>query len=34
MLCGDKDKTINHTFSELAQKEYKTRYDLVGKVIH
>ena len=34
--CGDRDKTINHVISEcskLAQKEYKTRYDWVGKVI-
>ena len=36
-LCGDRDETINHIISEcskLAQKEYKTRYDWVGKVIH
>ena len=33
-LCGDRDETINHMISELAQKEYKTRHDLVGKVIH
>ena len=36
-LCGDRDKTINHIINEcskLAQKEYKTRYDWVGKVIH
>ena len=35
-LCGDRDKTINHIISECsesAQKEYKTRYDRVGKVI-
>ena len=35
-LCSDKDETINHMISEcskLAQKEYKTRYDWVGKVI-
>ena len=33
---GDKDKTINHIneCSKLAQKEYKTRYDWVGKVIN
>ena len=34
---GDKNKTINHIKSErskLAQREYKTRHDLVGKVIH
>ena len=36
-LCGDRDETINHIISEwskLAQKEYKTRHDRVGKVIH
>ena len=36
-LCGDRDETNNHIISEcckLAQKEYKTRHDWVGKVIH
>ena len=36
-LCGDRDKTINHIISEcriLAQKNYKTRRDLVVKGIH
>ena len=36
-LCGDRDETFYHTISEcskLAQKEYKTRHDWVGKVIH
>ena len=36
-LCGDRDETINHIISEynkLAQREYKTRPDWVGKVIH
>ena len=36
-LCDDKDEMINHIISEcskLAQKEYKTRHDWVGKVIH
>ena len=36
-LCGDRDETINHIISEcskLAQKEYKTRHDWMGKVIH
>ena len=36
-LCGDRDETINHIISEcskLSQKEYKTRHDWVGKVIH
>ena len=36
-LCGDRDETINHIISEcskLAQKEYKTRHDWVGKVFH
>ena len=36
-LCGDRDETINHIISEcskLAQKDYKARHDLVGKVIN
>ena len=36
-LCGDRDETINHIINEcskLAQKEYKTRHDWVGKVVH
>ena len=36
-LCGDRDKTINHLISEcskLAQKEYKSKHDWVGKGIH
>ena len=36
-LCGDINKTINRIiceYSKLAQKEYKARYDWVGKVIH
>ena len=36
-LCGDKGKTIIHMISKcskLAQKEYNTRHDRVGKVIH
>ena len=36
-LCGDKDETINHIKNEyrkLAQREYKTGHDWVGKVIH
>ena len=36
-LCGDRDETINHIISEhskLAQKEYKTRHNWVGKVIY
>ena len=36
-LRGDKDKTINYIMSEyikLAQKEYKTKHDCVGKVNH
>ena len=35
--CGDRDKTINQIISEyskLTQKEYKTKHDCVGKVIH
>ena len=36
-LCSKRAETINHIISEtskLAQKEYKTRHDWVGKVIH
>ena len=36
-LCGNRDETINHIISEcnkLEQKEYKTRHDWVGKMIH
>ena len=36
-LCGDRDETVNHTISEcrkLTLKEYKTRRDWVGKIIH
>ena len=36
-LCGDRDETIKHIISEcskLAQKEYKSRHDWVGKMIH
>ena len=36
-LYGDRDEMINHIISEyhkLAQKEYKTRHNWVGKVIH
>ena len=36
-LCGARDETINHIISKcskLSQKEYKTRHDWVGKVIH
>ena len=36
-LCGDRDEMINHIISECSnftQKEYKTRHDRVGKVIH
>ena len=36
-LCNDRDETINHIISEcskLAQKEYKTRHNWVGKVMH
>ena len=35
-LCGDRDETINYIISKcskLAQKECKTRYDWVRKVI-
>ena len=36
-LCGERDETICYIISEcskLAQKEYKTRLDRVGKLIH
>ena len=36
-LCGDRDEIIRHIinkYSKLAQKEYKTRHDWVGKVIN
>ena len=36
-LCGDRDDPINYIISEcskLTQKEYKTRHDWVGNVIH
>ena len=36
-LCGDRDETINHIISEcskLTRKQYKTRHDWMGKVIH
>ena len=36
-LCGDRDETDIHIISEhskLLQKEYKSRHDWVGKVIH
>ena len=36
-LCRERDETINYVISEcgkLAQKEYKTSHDWVGKVIH
>ena len=35
--CGDRDEIINHMISKcskLAQKDYKTRHNWVGKVIH
>ena len=36
-LCGEKDETVNLTISrcgKLAQKVYKTRHDLVEKLIY
>ena len=36
-LCGDRDETINLIINECSkqeQKEYMTRHDRVGKVIH
>ena len=34
MLCREKDEIINYRVSKLAEKEYKTKSNLVGKVIH
>ena len=37
MLSGNRDETIAHLLSEcsnVTSKEYKSRYDFVGKVIH
>ena len=34
---AEKDETINHiisVYSKLTQKDYKTRFNCVGKVIH
>ena len=36
-LCGDKEEMINHIkceCSKLVKKEYMSRHDWVGKVIH
>ena len=35
-LCGDRDETLNYISecSKFEQKEYKTRHNWVGKVIH
>ena len=36
-LCDDRDETVNQIISKcrtLVQKEYKTKHDWVGKVIH
>ena len=36
-LCGEREEIINHLISEyskLAEKEYKTRHDWVGKAIY
>ena len=36
-LCGDIDETVNHMqnkCSKLVQKEYESRHDWVGKMIH
>ena len=36
-MCGEREETVNHIISEcskLSQREYKTRLDLVGKLIH
>ena len=36
-LYGERDETFNHIISEcsrLAQKEYKTKHNWVGKMVH
>ena len=33
-LCVNRDETVNHIISKWAQKEYITRHDWVGKMIH
>ena len=36
-LCGDRDETMNHItseFSRLTQRDNKTRYDWVRKMIY
>ena len=33
-LCGNKTETVIPIISKSAQKEYKSRYDWVGKVSH
>ena len=33
-MCGDRDKMNNAIISKLSQREYKTRHDWVGEVIH
>ena len=36
-MCGSHDETVQHILCscpKLAQKEYKTRHDVVGPVIH
>ena len=36
-LCDNRDEIVNHVVSKcskLAQKENKSRYDRVGKLIH
>ena len=36
-LCGERDENINHIISEcskLAQKEYKTKHNWMGNVMH
>ena len=37
MLCGERDEIVKYIiteYSKLAQKEYKTRYNWVRKIIH
>ena len=36
-MCGERGETVQHIICEykkLAQREYKRRYDTVGKLLH
>ena len=32
-LCEDRDETVKHNCCKLAQKEYNTKHNKVGKVV-